>query len=153
MKVNIVNFPETRVAALEHLGSPALEHESVIKLITWRIENKLSPDKHKSYGIHYNNPATTPPEEYRVDLCISVEHEISPNPQGVINKVIPSGRCAVARHIGSRENVTAAAYLYEEWLPKSGEKLRDYPVFFHYVNVDPDVQEHKMITDVYLPLA
>ena len=152
MEVKIVNFPETKVAVLEHRGSPAFEHESVKKLIAWRIENKLPPEKHQSYGVHYNNPATTPPEEYRVDLCISVEHEVPPNPQGVINKVIPPGRCAVARHIGSRENVTTAAYLYEAWLPTSSEKLRGYPIFFHYVNVGPQVQELDMVTDVYLPI-
>jgi len=152
MEVKIVNFPVTKVAVLEHRGSPALEHESVKKLISWRIENKLPPEKHKSYGVHYNNPATTPPDEYRVDLCISIDQEISPNSHGVINKVIPAGRCAVARHLGSRNNVTAAAYLYEQWLPQSGEELRDYPVFFHYVNVGKDIQEQEMITDVYLPL-
>lgn len=152
MEVKIVDFPETKVAVIEHLGSPAFEHEPVKKLMAWRIENKLPPEKHQSYGVHYNNPATTPAEEYRVDLCISIKHEVAPNPQGVINKVIPSGRCAVARHVGSRNNITAAAYLYDQWLPKSGKKLRDYPVFFHYVNVGPNVQDHEMITDVYLPL-
>ncbi|MFT7549609.1 MAG: AraC family transcriptional regulator [Candidatus Azotimanducaceae bacterium] len=55
-------------------------------------------------------------------------------------------------HLGSRENVTAARYLYEEWLASSGEQLADFPVFFHYVNVGPNVQEAEMITDVYLPL-
>lgn len=45
-----------------------------------------------------------------------------------------------------------AEWLYREWLPRSGEQLRDYPVFFHYVNVGPDVKEQEMITDVYLPL-
>lgn len=153
MEVKIVEFPETKVAVLEHHGSPALEHESVKKLVAWRIENKFPPEKHKNYGVHYNDPANTPPEEYRVDLCISVEREIPPNPQGVINKVIPAGRCAVARHVGSRNNVTTAAYLYEKWLPASGEKLRGFPIFFHYVNVGPNVQEHEMITDVYLPLV
>jgi len=152
MEVKIVNFPETKVAVLEHHGSPALEHDSVKKLIAWRIENKLPPDKHKNYGVHYNNPATTPPESYRVDLCISVEREVTKNSHGIINKIIPSGRCAVARHIGSRNNVIAAAYLYEQWLPNSGEKIRDYPLFFHYVNVGKDIKEQDMITDVYLPL-
>lgn len=152
MYVKIVNFPETKVVVLEHRGSPALEHESAKKLIAWRIENQLPSDKHKIYAVHYDNPATTHPEEYRVDFCVSVEHEIPPNPQGVINKVIPSGRCAVARHIGSRENVTAVAYLYEFWLSNNGEKLRNYPAFFHYVNVGPNVQAQEMITDVYLPL-
>lgn len=152
MDVQIVDFPETKIAVLEHLGPPALEYESVRKLIAWRLENRLLPDRHRSYGIHYNDPRTTAPQAYRVDLCIAVEHEVPPNPQGVINKVIPAGRCAVARHLGSRENVAAAAYLYEVWLPHSGEALREFPIFFHYVNVGPDVQAHEMITDVYLPL-
>ena len=152
MNVQIVDFPETKVAVLEHRGSPALEHESVRKLIAWRLENRLPPDRHCNYGVHYNDPRTTPPAEYRVDFCISVEHDVSPNPQGVVNKFIPAGRCAVVRHLGSRENISAAVYLYEVWLPNSGETQRDFPVFFHYVNVGPQVQEREMITDVYLPL-
>jgi AraC family transcriptional regulator len=152
MDVRIVNFPATRVAVLEHRGSPALEHESVRKLVAWRIENRFLPDKHKTYGVHYDDPHTTPPDQYRMDLCIEVDHDIAPNPQGVINKVIPAGRCAVVRHLGPRDNITAAAWLYETWLPDSGETLRDFPIFFHYVNVGPNVQEQDMITDVYLPL-
>ena len=68
-------FPETRVAAIEHFGSAALEHDTVRKLIAWRIEQRL------------------------------------PGP-----------------------------------VPGS------FPIFFHYVNVGPDVREEEMITDVYLPL-
>lgn len=152
MDVQIVDFPAIKVAVLEHYGPPALVHESVRKLIAWRLENRLPPDRHRTYGVHYNDPRTTPPAEYRVGLCISVEHDVPFNPQGVVNKLIPAGRCAVVRHLGSRENVPAAVYLYEEWLPDSGETLRDFPIFFHYVNVGPQVQEHEMITDVYLPL-
>lgn len=152
MNVQIVDFPETKIAALEHRGPPALEHDTVRKLIDWRIANRLHPDRHRSYGIHYNDPRTTPPADYRVDFGISIEHDVPPNPQGVINKTIPGGRCAVARHLGSRENVATASYLYEVWFPGSGETLRGFPIFFHYVNVGPDVKEQEMITDVYLPL-
>ncbi len=152
MDVQIVDFPETKVAALEHRGPPQLEHESARKLIEWRLQNHLPPDRHRSYGIHYTDPRVVSPAEHRVDFCISVDHDVPPNPQGVINKVIPGGRCAVARHIGSRANVPAASYLYDTWLPRSGEVLRDFPIFFHYVNVGPHVREHEMITDVYLPL-
>lgn len=152
MDVRIIDFPQTRVAVLEHHGAPEFEHESVRKLIAWRIENRLPPDRHRTYGVHYFDLGKTPPEQYRLDLCISVQHEILPNPYGVINKFIPAGRCAIARHLGPRDNITAAAYLYEKWLPDSGETLRDFPLFFHYVNVGPGVHEHDMITDVYLPL-
>jgi len=43
-------------------------------------------------------------------------------------------------------------YLCGEWLARSGEAPGDFPPFFHYVNVGPNVREEEMITDVYLPL-
>ena len=152
MDVKIVEFPETRVAVVEHLGPPETQDESVRRLVAWRIENRMSPDEHPTYGIHYNDPRTTPAADYRVDLCVAVDREVPPNPQGLVNKVIPGGRCAVARHHGSRKNVEAAAYLQESWLPQSGATVRDFPIFFHYVNVGPQVREPCMITDVYLPI-
>ena len=152
MDVHIVDFPETKVAVLEHHGPPQLEHDTVRRLIQWRLQNRLPPDSHRSYGVHYTDPRTVPPADHRVDFCISVDRDVPPNPQGVINKVIPAGRCAVAQHLGSRAHNAAAVYLYEVWFPTSGEVLRNFPIFFHYVNVGPHVQEHEMITDVYLPL-
>lgn len=154
MQVEMVDFPETRVAVVEHRGPPRLEYESVKRLVAWRRENGLPPSPaNRTYGLHYNDPRTVDPSEYRVDICVSVDAAVRPNPYGVIGRVIPACRCARARHVGSRANVKAAAYLYEEWLPASGERPADLPVIFHYVNVGPDVQEHEMITDVYLPLA
>ena len=152
VKVQIVDFPEAKVAALEHRGPPQREQETARKLIAWRLENRLTADWHRAYGIHYNDPRTTAPEDYRVDFCISVEHDIALNRHGIINKTIPGGRCAMVRHWGSRDNIPAAAYLYAVWFPNSGEILRDFPIYFHYVNVGPNLQDHEMITDVYLPL-
>ena len=82
MEVQIVIFPETRVAAIEHFGPPSLEHDTVRNLIAWKLEKRL----------------------------------------------------------------------WEKWLPQSNETPGDFPIFFHYVNVGPNVREEEMITDVYLPL-
>lgn len=152
MKVRIVAFPETRVAAIEHRGRPELEYETSKKLIAWRIQNGLSPANHHTYGVHYTDPKSVSPAEHRVDFCISYDQPVQANSQGVTSKTIPANRCAVARHLGSRNNNLAAIHLFREWLPDSGETLGDFPIFFHYVNVGPGVQEHEMITDVYLPL-
>jgi AraC family transcriptional regulator len=77
---------------------------------------------------------------------------VKPNPFGITSKVIPRNRCALARDIGSRYNNQAVVYLYEQWLPQSGEMPGGFPAFFHYVNVGPNLREEEMITDVYLPL-
>jgi AraC family transcriptional regulator len=153
MDVQIVIFPETKVASIEHFGSPLLEHETARKLITWKIENRLlDPLKHRSYGVHYTDPRTVPAAEHHVDFCLSVEEDVGPNPYGIITKLIPRARCARARDVGSRSNNKAAVYLFEEWLPQSDESLGDFPIFFHYVNAGPNVREDETITDVYLPL-
>ena len=153
MEAQIVTFPETKAAALEHRGPPTLEYDTVQKLVTWKLENQLlDPLIYRSYGIHYTDPRITPPSDHRVDFCLSYNKDVGPNPYGIRNIVIPKLRCACARDVGSRSNNKAAVYLYEKWLPQSSELQGDYPIFFHYVNVGPNVREEEMITDVYLPL-
>jgi AraC family transcriptional regulator len=153
MEVRIVTFPETQVAAITHVGPPEAEHVTVRKLIAWKLDNRLiDPLKHRSYGLHYTNPRIVKPEHHRVEFCVSVEGDIADNPYGIARKTIPRTRCAYARDVGSRLNNRGAAYLYEEWLPRSGEELSGYPIIFHYVNVGPNVKDEEAITDVYMPL-
>ena len=42
--------------------------------------------------------------------------------------------------------------LYREWLPGSGEELRDFPPFVQRVASFPEVPEHESVVDVFLPL-
>ena len=85
MDVEIVIFPETKVAAIEHVGSPALEHETARKLIAWKLENRLlDPLKYRSDGIHYTDPRNTPPSKHHVDFCLSFEGSVGHNPYGIV---------------------------------------------------------------------
>jgi len=154
MNVEIVEFETTRVAVLEHRGSPALVNESAKQFIEWRKQSGLSPvPESDSFGIAYDDPNTTAPEQFRFDLCGEVDAPVPENPQGVVNKTIPGGRCARLRHLGSHEWIGESAYyLYREWLPQSGEELRDFPLFFLYYNLMPETPEHELVTDLYLPL-
>lgn len=154
MDVKIVNFEETKVAALEHRGAPELVNDLVRTFIAWRKESKLSPVKtSKNFGIAYDDPNTVEPKAFRFDICGSVAAEVPANPQGVVNKVIPGGRCAVLRHLGSHDRITESVYyLYREWLPESGEELRDFPLFFDYLNLMPETPEHELVTDIHLPV-
>jgi AraC family transcriptional regulator len=153
MQVSIVTFPETKVASITHLGPWQKEHETVRKLIEWKIENGfLDQSRYRSYGLHYTDPRTVDPMEHRVDFCLSIDGNVEENDVGIVEKIIPELRCASARDVGSRVNNQAGRYLIQEWLPDSGEELAAFPVIFHYVNVGPNVGEHEELTDVYLPL-
>lgn len=139
---------------LEHRGSPEILNDSVSMFIEWRKQSKLSPViTSKTYGIVYDDPKTTEPEKFRFDICGSVNAEVPLNTQGVITRLIPGGRCAYLRHYGPHEGIDEKVhYLNGEWLPDSGEELRDFPCFFHYLNFFPEVSEYELITDIYLPL-
>ena len=154
MNVEIVNFAETKVGLLEHRASPMLIEESVMKLIQWRKESGLSPVKtSKTLGIIYDDPEHTEAEKFHFDICAEVKIDIPPNLQGLKNSLIPMGRCATTRHLGSHRNIgQSTSALYRDWLPNSGEELRDFPLFFHYINLMPEVEENELITDIYLPL-
>lgn len=154
MDVSIVNVNPITVAVLEHRGDPALLNGSVARFIEWRKETGLSPISHgQTYGVPYNDPEKTPPAEFRFDICGSVTGAVPANRQGIIAKTIPGGRCAVTRHLGSLDHIAATVYaLYRDWLPRSGEECRDFPVYFQYLNLKPVTQEHDLITDVHLPL-
>lgn len=154
MDVRIVNVEPVHVAVLEHRGPPAGVDASVQRFIAWRKESGLSPvDTSRSYGVPYGDPDTTPPEEFRLDICGEVRGAVPPNRQGVVARTIPGGRCAVLRHAGPLDTIARTVYaLYRDWLPGSGEELRGFPVYFHYVNLKAGTPEHELLTDVHLPI-
>jgi len=154
MKVEVVAFHAVPVAVLEHRGAVEGLNDSIAQFIEWRKSSGLSPvQSSQTYGVAFDDPETTEAEAFRFDICGSVKSEVPTNPQGVINKVMPAGRCALLRHLGSHDEIgDNVRYLYGTWLPDSGEELRDFPCFFHYLNLFPEVAESELITDIYLPL-
>jgi AraC family transcriptional regulator len=155
MQVRIVDFAETRVAALEHSGPPGLVNESVRKFIDWRKASGQSPlSSSRTFGIPRNNPDTTPGEAFRFDICGEIAEPVAPNAYGVRAITIPGGRCAVVRHTGSTDHVGETIYpIFRDWLPGSGEELRDHPLFFHYLSVFPETPQDEWQTDIYIPLV
>jgi AraC family transcriptional regulator len=155
MQVRIIDFIATRVAALEHDGSPDLINESVRKFTEWRKQSGQSPVAScKTFGIPHSNPDTTPGDQFRFDICGEINEPIAPNDVGVRELVIPGGRCAVVRHVGSTDAVGDTIYpIYRDWLPSSGEELRDHPLFFHYLSVFPETPQDQWQTDIYIPLV
>jgi len=153
MNVTLVEFKDTKVAALEHRKSPKKVDKTINEFIQWRKQNSYSPNNSKTYGVIYDDPDNVLPEDFRFDLCGEISRPVEINSYGVVEKVIPRGRCAVLRHLGSLENIgDTVRYLYSKWLPDSGEALRDFPCFFHYVKLASEVPENEQITDIYLPL-
>ncbi len=159
MKVEIIDFTEKKIAVYEHLGAVEGLNYSIQKFIEWRKESQLSPiNTSATFGLAYSDPSTTAEAEFRFDICGEVLKDVPDNSHKVINKLIPAGRCAQIIHCGPHWQMDAKiCYLYGPWLrdiKQNSEslKLRDFPCFFKYLNFFPEVPEHQLITEIYLPL-
>jgi AraC family transcriptional regulator len=151
--VRVVAFPATRVATLEHRGSPLRLGETLRRFIDWRKANRLPPARSATFNLLYNDPDETPPEEFRFGICAATDLPVEANEAGVLPMTIPAGRCALLRHIGSDDHLGHfLRHLYSSWLPASGEELRDFPLFMQRVKFFPDVPDSEAVTDIYLPL-
>lgn len=151
-QVELVELPAIHVAKITHHGDPSRLHETIKKFIAWRKLVGLSREVSSTYNIFHVEPETAP-EDFRVDLCASTDRPVPKNNEGVTATVIPAGYCAMLRIVGNADDLEpAASFLYRDWLPVSGEELRDFPMFCQRVSFFPDVPESQAITDLYLPL-
>ena len=153
-EVKIVDFPATKVAALEYRGHVRQIGEAIRRFIAWRRLNGLPPSVSATFNVVYHHPRDDEDSaNCHYDLCASSTQDVPENSQGVVSKLLPEGRCATLTHIGSEATLgQSVSFLYREWLPQSCEEPRDFPLFFKRVKLFPDVAEHEAVTEIYLPI-
>lgn len=149
--VAIREIAPTPVAMMAHRGDPATIGATIQRFVAWRIAADLTLSA--TFTIFYSDPRTTPPTAFRLDLCAGTDRLIEAHDVAVKAGVIPGGRCAVLRIVGTTDNLDPAAlYLYRDWLPVSGEEPRDFPIYCQHIDVFPNVPEHEAVTELFLPL-
>ncbi|HLO76934.1 MAG TPA: GyrI-like domain-containing protein [Magnetospirillum sp.] len=146
--VRIVDVPAIRVAMLKHRGDAAALGDSIARFIAWRKQVGLRPAVSATFNVFHPDPG-----QFHIDLCAATDEPVAPNDAGVVAGEIPAGRCAVLRQVGGGDDLRPAiAFLHDQWLPASGEALRDFPVYAQRVAFFPEVAESQAVTDIYLPL-
>ncbi|WP_294287654.1 AraC family transcriptional regulator [uncultured Sphingomonas sp.] len=151
--VTIRDMAPTPVAIMEHRGDPATIDATIQRFIAWRKATGLTPKTTPTFNVFHSDPRTTPPAEYRMDLCVGTDRPVEAKDERIEVGTIPGGRCAVLRVVGHIDNLEPAAlYLYREWLPASGEEVRDFPLYCQRVSFFPEVPEHEAVADLFLPL-
>ena len=104
-------------------------------------------------GIYYDDPGTVAPEALKSHAGVLVDQsfEMSENLEDVKT---PDGRMAVMHYKGPYAGLKAAYdYLFGEWLPKSGEEMREAPSFEIYLNDPMDTAPDELLTDIHVPIV
>jgi AraC family transcriptional regulator len=150
--VTIRDVPPTPVAIMEHRGDPAMLGDTIRRFIAWRKAAGLHPKTNPTFNVWHSERRPVPPADYRMDLCVGTDQPIAANGEAIKAGEIPGGRCAVLRVVGYTDNLEPALYLYRDWLPASGEEVRDFPIYCQRLSFFPEVPEHETVADVFLPL-
>lgn len=151
--VTIIETSPTPVAILEHRGDRAGLPATIERFIAWRKAAGLSPHTSSTFNIFRSERTPSNPADYSMDLCVGTDRPIDPNDPIMKAGTIPGGRCAVLRVTENTHNLEPAAlYLYREWLPASGEELRDFPVYCERRFLSAEGAPMEVTADVHLPL-
>lgn len=150
-QISICEVAPTRVAMFEHRGDPATLEVTIQKFIAWRRAAGLTPKTSPTFNIWHTERRPVDPADYRMDLCVGVGADQPIVGEGVREGEIPGGRCAVLRVAGDTHNLEPAAlYLYRDWLPASGEEMRDFPIYCQRFFLD--APEQGTAAELFLPL-
>lgn len=155
----IVDMSKQHVAYTEYVGNydnhPEQFDVLLTKLFTWADYNKLLnfPEKTKLITVLPDELNNTPQNSRRLQMAIVVPDGTKVS--GQVKKMdIPGGKYGVGRFTVSDDEIGDAwNYMFEKWLPKSGLKLADRPLFQVLTN-DPDSHpQRKNIIDIYIPVS
>lgn len=154
-QIKIINFKETRLAVLEHRGAPETQNTTIAAFTRWRKQYVTSSSvTSRTFGLAFNDPYSVAAEDYRFGIARELFTPLKTNDFGVVEKCIPQSQCAVLRHLGPHEDMRSKIFfMYERWLDRANRSLADFPLFFHFINSFPQVDEVDLITDIYLPVV
>jgi AraC family transcriptional regulator len=144
--------PALRVAALAHSGDYINIGSTFERLMAMAGGQGLLGPWTRSFGVYYDDPASTPREALRADACLTLPDGKLPS-GGLQVREIRGGRYAVTLHVGPYAELHFPyTWLYGTWLPKSGEETADAPSIEEYLNDARVVPPSELRTEIWLPL-
>jgi len=154
--VRIEDVPAFRVAYVKHMKGYEDQEgigDAFQTLFCWAGPRGVASPDMRVMGMSLDNPEITPKEKCRYYACLAVTDKAKPEGEvGIMT--VRAGKYAVGRFEGGKDVFKRAyAYMYGEWLPRSGYQPDDAPGFESYVG-EPGgtAKTPRFIFDLYVPV-
>ncbi|WP_104402479.1 AraC family transcriptional regulator [Vibrio penaeicida] len=146
----ITDVPDRMAAYVRHSGYSRSIRNAWLTLQAWANSEDVTFTH--QYGLHHSNPAWVELDQCRYVACVGITEPLKY--RGVVNQmVIPGGLHAVFRLTGIYgELLPQISAVLENWLPKSGFKLRSTPAYVHYHKNHFLNDDEAFELDFYLPV-
>ncbi len=156
--LEIRTLPDMQVLyarATELMTSPAFQRanqEAFGKLMGYLGKQNLMEQMRHCVAI-YPDPVEIG-KEARFDAgAIFVDGVAPAATDGLAYQTLPGGRWAVFRHVGPYDTLWQTwQATYRDWLPTSGEELRDAIPFEDYVDDASQIAPDELRTDIFIPI-
>lgn len=152
LKPEIIILEDQWIAYIRMTGVYSYENylASWKKLIDWgQTKNYIHPET-EYIGIPLDNPSVTPEGLYRFYACFTLKDPVKGEGIFGVGKT-KGGKYAVFTHKGSYKLLeNTYHYIFHNWLPESGYCLDRIRCFEKYINHLGQVEEEKLITQIYL---
>ena len=153
MKVDIVERPELRVAAVHHIGPYSRISQAFAKLGELAGKAGLFQQGATMIAVYHDDPRSTAEELLKSDAGLTVGENVK-IPPGLSEVGVPGGRYAVITHVGPYETLGDAwHFMMNEWLPASGHSYGDGAAYEIYRNTPMDTPKENLITEIHVPIA
>lgn len=151
--VEVREEPARRVVGVAHEGAYHQIGGAFRRLSDIVSERGLWPQVNAFMGVYLDDPNEVPPSDLRSMAAVSVPEQM-PLPDGLEQMHLAGGRHAVLRMSGPYDDLPAAyQWLYGQWLPGSGERLRDAPSLEIYLNDPGSVASAELLTEICVPVG
>ncbi|WP_379072657.1 GyrI-like domain-containing protein [Mesorhizobium sp. UC22_110] len=151
--ISIRTLKPTEVVGVSHQGSYMGIGKAFEQLFGTLYARGQGQAGQRMIGIYLDDPDVVAVDKLRSYACVETD-AAQPAQAPLERRTLEGGDYAVLRHKGPYADMHKAyTWLYGEWLPMSGRKLRDTVMFEEYLNNPRDVAPAELLTDINLPLV
>lgn len=154
LRVEVVSLDPFQVLMLTVTGAYPEQNQGFGRLFGWAAEHGLLDGVSGLFGVPVDDRRDVPERDCAFDCMIALDGAIEIETGSDLRTMrLGGGRYARVRHVGAFDGLEALTdALLAQWLPGSGETLRDAPLHHEYLDDPDEVPEALLRTDIYLPL-
>jgi len=134
MNPKVKELQEYHVAYVRKLGpyGPEVCGQAFNELFEWASSQDLI-GKAAIFGVYWDDPCSTPPQECRTDACIEVSGDIEPD-ENIQTQTIEGGKYLVFEYETDVSGFQKAWEDSYKWVFANNAELRPLPAYEHYHN-------------------
>ena len=152
LTVELVEIAPFEVVALRARGAFDDLDDAFGRLFGWAETAGVVDGIEALIGVPLGDHRDLPPHALQFDAALRLPVPATV-PQPLRRLTIGGGRYARARHVGPYSGLEEMTdRLLAQWWPASGERLRDAPLHYHFLDDPEQVAEADLRADILLPL-